>query len=348
MNSAERITATMHFEPVDRPAVFPLEGSAWICKKHGLSYEDLYKLPDRGAKLLVDGFAEMKSDAVFAGGSAWMAWAHAFGSDVQASEAGSAITVGPAFADPENEIPDLTDEEIREALLKDYYVQSMLEQIRAAKALTGDAVPVMSGHDGPLTACGVLVGVENLMVAIADEEEWVEDLMDFAVRCLAVYADLMVEAGTDILNLCDPVSSGNMISMDMFEEFVVPSLAKYNELKKNKDVPVLVHICGNSGSRVEYVRDFGAKFFSVDSMVDLRDMLAKCGHRTVMVGNINPAEVMLQGTAQDVYDETMRILALGKENGGGVIPCTGCELPPDTPLENILAMVKAAEDFATA
>lgn len=73
MTSAERVLATMHFEPVDRPAVFPLEGSAWICKKHGLSYEDMYKLPDFGAQYLVDGFKELGSDAIFVGGSAWMA-----------------------------------------------------------------------------------------------------------------------------------------------------------------------------------------------------------------------------------------------------------------------------------
>ena len=100
MTSAERVLATMHFEPVDRPAVFPLEGSAWICKKNGLSYEDMYKLPDLGAQLLVDGFKEMGSDTVFVGGSAWMAWTHAFGSAVKADGVGESINVEPAFDDP--------------------------------------------------------------------------------------------------------------------------------------------------------------------------------------------------------------------------------------------------------
>ncbi|MCR4962392.1 MAG: hypothetical protein K6B40_00770 [Firmicutes bacterium] len=345
MTSRERVFATMNFQPVDRPAVFPLEGSAWICKKHGLSYDDMFKLPDHGAQLLVEGFNDMKSDVIFVGGSVWMAWAHAFGSPVDATAVGAPIIAETAFRDPANDIPEMSDDEIRAKLLDSYYVQCALNQIKATKAIAGD-VPLMSGHDGPLTACGVLVGMENIMAALGKREPWLPKLMDFAVRCLAIYADLMVEAGTDILNCCDPVSSGDMISLPMFKKIVVPALLQYAEKKVHKDVPVLVHICGKAGARAELIRDFGAKFFSVDSMVDLDEMLVKCDHKMVMVGNINPAGVMLQGTAQDVYDETMRILEKGKANGGGVIPCTGCELPADSPLENIQAMAKAAEDFA--
>ena len=137
-----------------------------------------------------------------------------------------------------------------------------------------------------------------------------------------------------------------MISGMMFKKTVVPALEKYKEKKVHKEVPVLVHICGKAGSRVEFIRDFGAKFFSVDSMVDMEEMLEKCDHKMVMVGNINPAEVMAGGTPEEVYENTMKILELGKANGGGVIPCTGCELPPPSPLENIQAMARAAEDFA--
>ena len=346
MTSKERVFATMNFEPVDRPAVFPLEGSAWICKKHGLSYDDMFKLPDYGAQLLVDGFKEMKSDAIFVGGSVWMGWAHAFGSEINASGVGAPIDVKPAFADPASQIPELTDDEVREKLLGSYYVQCMLNQIKATKELVGDEIPLMSGHDGPFTACGVLIGMQEFMLALGKREPWVPKLIDFAVQCLAIYADLLVEAGTDILNCCDPVSSGDMISMMMFKKNVVPALAKYKEKKVHKDTPVLVHICGNAGARVEQIRDFGAKFFSVDSMVDLEEMVAKCDHKMVMVGNINPAEIMLQGTPEDVYNNAIRILEIGKANGGGTIPCTGCELPADSPTENIQAMAKAAEDFA--
>lgn len=345
MTSKERVFATMNFEPVDRPAVFPLEGSAWICKKHGLSYEEMFKLPDLGAQLLVDGFKEMKSDAIYVGGSVWMAWAHAFGSSVKADVIGAPIVVGPAFDDPENQIPELTDAEIREALLADCYVQAGLNQVKAVKAIVGDEYPLMTGHDGPLTACGILIGMEQLMMALGKREPWLPKLQEFAAHCIAVYADLIVEAGCDIINCCDPVSSGDMISFPMFKKTVYPYYLKYAELKEHKETPVLVHICGKAGQRVELIRDFGAKFFSVDYMVDLDDMLDKCEGKMVMVGNINPAGVMLEGTPDEVYNDTMSILEKAAAHNGRTIPCTGCELPADSPLENILALSKAAEDY---
>ena len=137
-----------------------------------------------------------------------------------------------------------------------------------------------------------------------------------------------------------------MISLPMYDELCVPELKKYRELIKEKDMPILMHICGQAGERVERVRDFGAKCFSVDAMVDMADMLKRCDHKMCMVGNLNNPEIMVQGTPDDVYRESVKLLELGKANGGGLIVCTGCELPPMTALENIQAMAKAAEDFS--
>jgi uroporphyrinogen-III decarboxylase len=141
----------------------------------------------------------MGSDTVFVGGSAWMAWTHAFGSAVKADGVGESINVEPAFDDPATQIPELTDDQVREKLLADYYVQCMLKQIKATKEIVGDEMPLMAGHDGPLTACGVLVGMEKLMVSLGMRETWIPRLIDFAVQCLAIYADLLAEVEKELL-----------------------------------------------------------------------------------------------------------------------------------------------------
>ncbi|MDO4477769.1 MAG: uroporphyrinogen decarboxylase family protein [Lachnospiraceae bacterium] len=342
MTSKERVLATMNFQPVDRPAVMPLEGTAWICRRAGISYADQYEMADYGAADIVKGFEDMKSDVVFCGGSCWMAWAHAFGSEVDATTVGGPVNVGPAF-DPEKGIPEMTDDEIRETLLNDYYIKAMLGQIKAVKAIVGDDKPIMSGHCGPFTGASVLAGTKKFVKYVGKNNPILPALLDFTSRVLGIYADLMKDAGTDILNVCDPMASGDMVALDTFKDLDLPAMETY--LKYKPELPYLVHICGNAGERVEFIRDFGAAFFSVDSMVDMADMIRKCDHKMVMVGNINPAGVMLQGTPEDVYNETKKLLEMAKENGGGIIPSTGCELPAASPLENILAMVKAAEDM---
>lgn len=310
-----------------------------------MSYADMYELEDCGAAMLVEGFKELHSDAVFAGGSGWMAWAAAFGSHVNASNMGVPVEVGPAF--DADSIPELSDDEIREKLLGSFYVQKMVKQIAETKKLVGDEYPVMSGHTGPFTAAGVLVGTSKFMKLIGRKKPQLPALLDFATRTMAVYSDILAEAGCDILNICDPIASGDMVSPASYEEYAVPAYAKYNELRKN-ELPFLMHICGNSGNRVTAVRNAGAKFYSVDSMVDLEAALKLCEGKMVMVGNINPAAVMLQGTPEDVYAEATRILQKAADLGERVVPCTGCELPAASPLENVRMLRKAAEDFAKA
>ena len=349
MNSRERVLATMNFQPVDRPAVFPLEGTGWINRRAGYSYADTFEMADYGAADIVQGFEDMRSDVIFCGGSAWMAWGNTFGSEVDASRQGMPIDVGAAFT-PDKTPVDMSDAEIEERLRDNYYVKAMMNQIKAVKAIAGPEKIIMSGHTGPFTGAGVLVSPKKLMVMIAkmnrseENKKALLDLLDFSTRCLSIYGKLLHESGTDILNICDPVASGDMISMPMYDELCVPELTKYRERMIDKDWPVLMHICGNAGARVERVLEFGAKFFSVDTMVDMEDMLKRCDHKMCMVGNLDNSNIMMQGTPDDVYREATRLVELGKANGGGLIVCTGCELPPITPLENILAMVRAAED----
>ena len=348
MNSKERVWATMNFEPVDRPAVFPLEGTGWINHRAGYSYADTFEMADFGAADIVQGFEDMHSDVIYCGGSAWMAWGNTFGSEVDASRPGMPIDVGAAFKP--DAIPVLTDAEIEERLRDNYYVKAMVNQVKAVRKIVGDEKLIFSGHTGPFTGAGVLVSPKKLMVLIAKKDRSEEnkktllDLLDFSTRCLSIYAGILREAGTDVINVCDPVASGDMISMPMYDELVVPELKKYKELVSDHESPVLMHICGNAGARVERVMEFGAKFFSVDTMVDMADMLKRCDHKMCMVGNLDNSNIMMQGTPDDVYRECTRLMELSKANGGGLILCTGCELPPIAPLENIQAMVRAAED----
>ena len=349
MNSRERVLATINFEPVDRPAVFPLEGTGWINRRAGYSYADTFEMADLGAADIVQGFDDMRSDVIFCGGSAWMAWGNTFGSPVDASRPGMPINVDAAFA-PDKTPADMSDDEIEARLRDNYYVKAMMNQIKAVKKIAGPDKIIMSGHTGPFTGAGVLVSPKKLMVMLAkmnrseENKKALLDLLDFATRCLSIYGKLLHESGTDILNICDPVASGDMISLEMFEALCVPEYTKYRELMTDKDWPILVHICGNAGNRVEKIRDFGAKCFSVDTIVDMEDMLKRCDHQMCMVGNLDNSNIMMQGTPDDVYRESTKLLELGKANGGGLIVCTGCELPPMTSLENILAMVRATED----
>ena len=61
------------------------------------------------------------------------------------------------------------------------------------------------------------------------------------------------------------------------------------------------------------------------------------------MGNVNPLEVGVRGTPEEVYDATIEVLE--KSGGEGIILSVGGGTSPGMPRENINAMQKALADF---
>ena len=345
MTSKERVLAALDFQPVDRNPVYPLDGSSWVIKEENINYTQQYALDDAGADMIVKHFYDLKSDAITSATSAWMAWATTFGSHANLDNVGTTIQIKEGLK--MDQIPDMTNDQIRDALLQNFIVQAMIKQNKKVKEKVGDDKVILSYICGPLTGCNALVGASALLKGIKKHKLEFPHLMDFATRCIAILSDLYYEAGADFIVICDPVASGDMISLDMYKEVAVPG---FENLKKNltNDVKYFTHICGNAGERNECVRELGSKAFSVDWMVNMEDMLKRADHKMCMMGNLSPADQMLQGTPDSVYKEATRLLELAYANGGGLLLSSGCDLPAGSPIENVHAMVRAAEDFAEA
>ena len=61
------------------------------------------------------------------------------------------------------------------------------------------------------------------------------------------------------------------------------------------------------------------------------------------MGNVNPLEIGVRGTPDEVFDATMEVLE--KSEGEGIILSVGGGTSPGMPRENILAMQKALAEF---
>ncbi|MBQ0059560.1 MAG: hypothetical protein KBS83_06355 [Lachnospiraceae bacterium] len=347
MTAKERVMSALKFETVDKTPTFPMEGTGWVCKKHGISYDEMFALEDCGASLIVEAFKEMGSDIMFAGGEAWMGFTQAFGGSIDASEIGTPIIAGPCIDDKNGETPlyDCSYDELREKLLAAPIVQSALKQIREVKKLVGEEYPVSPGMAAPFTAASTMVSPKRFVKMVGKKSPNLPKLLELAATITAIMVDLETEAGADIIATPDPVGSGDMISMTTYNDIVAPAYKKFMETRKS-ETPIIMHICGNAGERVESVRDLGVSVFSVDSMVDMADMLKRADHKIVMMGSLSPAATLLQGTPDKVYEEATALLELAAANNGGFFLSTGCELPAPSPLENIQAMIKARDDFA--
>ena len=62
-----------------------------------------------------------------------------------------------------------------------------------------------------------------------------------------------------------------------------------------------------------------------------------------LMGNVNPLEVSVRGTPEEVRDATLDVLE--KSGGEGIILSVGGGTSPGMPRQNIQAMVKALDEY---
>ncbi|MBQ3963944.1 MAG: hypothetical protein II682_00760, partial [Firmicutes bacterium] len=170
-----------------------------------------------------------------------------------------------------------------------------------------------------------------------------KQLMDFTTAASTEMFRMLHEAGADIALPAEPVSSGSMISPKMFKKWAAPAIQTLkNNLPEYKYF--FTHVCGDSGNRMPILREIGVNAFSGDYMVDLDQALADGEGTTIMMGNINPAGVLMTGTPAAIYEEACDRIRIA--DGRGHILATGCDMAAETPFDNVMMLSKACKDMA--
>jgi uroporphyrinogen decarboxylase len=88
----------------------------------------------------------------------------------------------------------------------------------------------------------------------------------------------------------------------------------------------------------------GARILEIDHLVNLGKAKQEIGHKVCLMGNLNPTDILLNGTPAAVEKATRECIKQAAEDGRYILS-SGCEIPPTAPLENIRAMVTATEKF---
>ena len=220
-----------------------------------------------------------------------------------------------------------------------------LEAIRALKEQVGDRMPVMGWVEGALAEANDLRGDSAMMTDFYDRPAWLTELLETLVEVEISFARAQIEAGADIIGLGDAIAS--TISPAMYRKFALPYEQRIFAAVKAMGAIPRLHICGNTNRIVAAMADSGAAIIDLDWMVDFgkaAEEFQKHPNQPALCGNFDPVRVMLQGTAQEVYQATWANLRAG---GSKCISAAGCEIPIGTPVENFYAQNKAIQDFGS-
>ncbi len=341
MTNKELISKTFAFEKIDRIPFAVLNGQMWICAKNHLTVAEFLDLPDTGAQLLADTYQEMGSSIMTAGCAAAWPMITAMGGTIDMNTIAAEIITRPL-----KEISDIEKynaKEIIAAMREDHYYQRTLVQTKNLRRIVGDTCFIGGGFFGPFTIAAQLLGVDDFMVALfEDEEGYVNQVLDFANEICIAYAEDLIENGLDLVTIPEPVASGDLISPDMFDEYVLPIDLKMIERLKDKCDNILVHICGKTDHLVKVLAAAPVTVFSVDS-IDMVQAQKDADGKMALFGNLNPANILAAKSAEEVYAYSKGLCEKMKPYGGFIL-APGCDLAPNIPLENLQAMAKAAQE----
>jgi len=187
--------------------------------------------------------------------------------------------------------------------------------------------------EGPCAEGADLRGISTLMLDFHDDPGFVRDLFAFVVEMELRFARAQVEAGVDIMGVGDAAAS--LVGPHVYEQFVWPYEKQLVDGLHALGTRVRLHICGNTRRILAGIGKLACEIVDLDYLSPLADGRAAMGPNQVLLGNINPVMVLRDGTPELV---TAAIAECHRQAGRRYIVGPGCEVPRDTPPDNLRAL----------
>jgi uroporphyrinogen decarboxylase len=194
----------------------------------------------------------------------------------------------------------------------------------------------------PFTLAALLRGTEAFLFDLMEAPSFARELMVLAKESMLALIDLAVLEGA-VPSVADPLASTSVISPAMYREFAFPGEKELIACIRRIGFDAMLHICGETEPILEDVARTGADMFSFDR-VPISAAAEKVGKSMRLVGNIDPVQLMLS-SPEEIQRDARECIEAGKRSPRGFILATGCEVPLDTPPENIEALMKAGDKY---
>jgi uroporphyrinogen decarboxylase len=190
---------------------------------------------------------------------------------------------------------------------------------------------------GPFTLALNLRGADLYIDLIKDGQS-AKDLINFTTEVCTRYAKVLVDEGADMIIIAEPASS--QLSPSHFDEFFLPSI---QQVIKSIHRNCVLHICGNVNHLIHQICQTGASGISIDE-VDLQALLHEAPNDLVVIGNLSPI-TFIRASQGEMHQKTLELLDTVKGRSNFVIS-PGCDLPPETPLNNIVSFVRVVKKIS--
>ncbi|HAA89152.1 MAG TPA: MtaA/CmuA family methyltransferase [Peptococcaceae bacterium] len=331
MTPKERFLRALYRERVDRIPVGNPTSVATVesMEACGAYFPDVHLDPEKMARLAATGYEILGFDTI----------APYFSVQQEAAAFGLKVDWGTIDTMPdvlENPYEDPEEIVVPDDFLDRPPVRTVIEALRILKKEYGDHVCLVGKVMGPWTLSYHLHGVQNFLVKTILDPDKVRRFLDKLKSVSVMFANAQFDAGADVVTFADH-ATGDLVSAACYRDFLLPI---HQEVTREIKGPTILHICGDTTDRLEYIAQAGFTCFHFDSKVNPRTAHEIVNGRISLTGSINNPQTLLNGTPEDVRREVFLNCEAGIE-----IISPECAIPLRTPNENLKAIVAAVEEY---
>jgi uroporphyrinogen decarboxylase len=226
-------------------------------------------------------------------------------------------------------------------------LEFVFEAIRQTRASLRRNLPLIGFSGAPFTLASYIIEgggsrnyVHTKLLMYTDKGAW-HALMSRISRALVKYLNAQIFAGAQAVQLFD--SWVGSLSADDYREYVLPHTRSVIS-SLTPGTPV-IHFGTGTGALLESMREAGGDVIGFDWRVRLDEAWQRIGHDVGVMGNLDP--VALFAGKDYIRSQAKKILEQAAGRPGHIFNL-GHGILPETPVENVIALVETVHELSAA
>ncbi len=224
-------------------------------------------------------------------------------------------------------------------------LEFVFEAVRQTRSALRTDLPLIGFSGAPFTIASYMIeggGSRNFVhtksLMYGDSGAW-HALMSLISRGLVRYLNAQIAAGAQAVQLFD--SWVGCLSPDDYREYVMPHTQSVIS-NVTAGIPA-IHFGTGTATLLKLMRDAGGDVIGLDWRVQLDEAWANLGNDVGVMGNLDP--VALFAGKSHIRGQAEKILAQAGGRPGHIFNL-GHGILPETPVENVIALVEAVHELS--
>ena len=202
--------------------------------------------------------------------------------------------------------------------------------------------PLFSGCIGPFSLAGRLYDMSEIMILIYENPDAAHTLLQKCTDFILKYCLALKKTGANGVMMAEP-AAGLMSNEDCLV-FSSQYVKKIIDAVQDDSFIVILHNCGNTGHCTKAMTATGAAAYHFGNKCEMKEVLKDIPSDALAMGNIDPVSIF-KDSSPEVMKETVRHLLETTQDYPNFVLSSGCDTPPQTPMNNIDAFFEALNEW---